>query len=137
MERRTQPWNSGLCRRLRSNGARRQVERALAGLPDNPDAPLPWIGHFPHERTTQKRVVIAALCAVRWFELEAPPWAQPLPLKAEDGYALFNGSHQGNRRSHLRGEYGLMLRGMWWDVARAPPFEVFCADALSPAASPV
>ena len=48
-----------------------------------------------------------------------------------------HGSHQGNRRSHLRGEYGLMLRGMWWDVARAPPFEVFCADALSPAASPV
>jgi hypothetical protein len=54
-----------------------------------PMAPLPWIGHFPHERATQKRVVIAALCAVRWFELEAPPWAQPLPLKAEDCYALF------------------------------------------------
>ena len=48
--------------------ATRQVEREFAGLPDDPDAPLPWIGHFPHERAVQKQVVISALCAVRWFE---------------------------------------------------------------------
>ena len=52
-------------------------------------------------------------------------WAQPLLLKAEDCYAMFNGPHQGKRRPSLRGQYGLMLREMWWDVERARPFEVF------------
>jgi hypothetical protein len=107
--------------------ARRQVDRAFVGLPDDPDAPLPWIGHFPHERAVQKEVVLQALRAVRWAESELPPWMLPLLLKAEDCVALFNGPHQGDRRSALRGEYGLELRSLWWDISRARPFEIFCA----------
>jgi hypothetical protein len=65
-----------------------------------------------YERTVQKQLAVRALCATCWFETEAPPWALPLPLTFEDCVALFNGPHQGDRRSWLRGEYGLMLRSM-------------------------
>ena len=110
-----------------------KVERAFEALPDDAGE-LPWIGGEPFShcnRATQKQVVTAALVARQWFTHEAPEWAQPLPLKAEDCYALFNGPHRGNRRSRLVGEYGLMLRGSWWDTACVPPFEVFCAHALA------
>ena len=68
----------------------RQVERAFAGLPDNPDAPLPWIGHFPHERATQKWVVVAAVICRQWCRYELPRWAPGLPLKLHDCHALLN-----------------------------------------------
>ena len=107
---------------------RRQVDRAFETVPDDPDAPLPWIGHFPHDRAVQKQVVVAALCCVRWAETELPPWMLPLPLRVEDCIALFNGPHQGNRRASLRGNYGLHARTMWWNTANMQPFEIFCED---------
>jgi hypothetical protein len=72
-----------------------------------------------------------ALCAQKWFEYEAPLWAQPLPLRLEDCQALFN---QPNRRLFPVGRYGIMLRGMDWDYRRAPPFEVHTSYQLSPPA---
>ena len=108
------------------------VERAFEGLP--PDAGyLPIIGGWPFldcNRTKQKQTAVAALNAVRWAEFELPPWMLPLLLKAEDCVALFNGPHQGDRRSGLRGEYCLELRSMWWDIPRLRPFEMFCAGKL-------
>jgi hypothetical protein len=114
--------------------ARRQVERAFEGLPDDARE-LPYIGGWPFihcERVEQKQLAVAALCCTRWFELEAPPWAQPLPLTAEACRELFNGPHQTNRRSRLRGEYGLHARELDWVVERMTPFEVFCSQLLSP-----
>ena len=111
-----------------------QVESEFEALPDN-DSELPWIGGEPFcycERATQKNVVIAALLARKWFESEAPRWAQPLPLKFEDCIALFNGPHRGNFRSRMVGEYGIVLRSMRWNLQRIPKFEVFCSQMLSP-----
>lgn len=110
-----------------------QVEAEFAALP-NDICETPWIDEefFPLGRVALKQLVIKALCARRWFEFEAPRWAEPLPLKRNDCHALYNGVHRGNQRSMLVGRYGVMLRGMHWDCQRAPPFEVFCAQVLSP-----
>ena len=108
----------------------RQVERAFAGLPDNPDAPLPWIGHFPHERATQKSVVVAAVICRQWCKYELPRWAPGLPLKLHDCHALLNTGQRftlmGDRFARAA-QYALLLREMWWDRQRIPKFERFCA----------
>lgn len=110
-----------------------EVEREFAALPDDA-CETPWIDEefFPLGRAALKQLVIAARCCQRWFELEAPRWAPPLPLKRDDCVALFNGVHRGNQRSMLVGRYGIVLRGMHWDYKRALPFEVFCAQVLAP-----
>jgi hypothetical protein len=73
---------------------------------------------------------VRALLAKKWFEGEAPPWAQPLPLTFDDCVALFNGPNQGQRRPYLRGEYGVHVRSAGWDLRYVMPFEVFCASKL-------
>jgi hypothetical protein len=126
----------------------RMVEREFNNLRALPDAvcEVPFIGgppfdhygqfnpHLPPEQHADLRQrVLRALRARRWFEFEAPPWAQPLPLKLEDCYALFNDPpHRGKIRPALVGEYGICLRGMDWRLEYAPPFEEFCAEQLSP-----
>jgi hypothetical protein len=108
-----------------------QVERAFERALQLGEE-IPWIGDAfppPEYRGGLKERVIRALCARRWFEFEAPKWAQPLPLKLNDCHRLFN---QPNRRLVPVGKYGIRLRGMGWDLQRAPPFEVFCAEVLMP-----
>ena len=115
--------------------ARRQVERVFEDLPLDARE-LPYIGGWPfihYERAEQKQMAVRALCCARWAETESPPWVLPLPLTDEACVALFNGPHRGNRRSRLRGEYGLHARTMGWVVERMTPFEMFCAGTLSPA----
>ena len=92
------------------------VERAFERVPaDTPvdDQILPWIGSWPYicTRAEQKQLVVAALPQGSGSSIEAAPVGAALPLKAEDCWALFNGPHQGNRRSSLVGRYGQMLRG--------------------------
>lgn len=103
------------------------VERALAGLPDDPDAPLPWIGVWRDERAKQKQVVIAALICRQWCKYELPRWAPELPLRMEDIYKLTDLGTQGSsvmqRRSGLVGNYAQTLRGMAWDRRYVPRFE--------------
>ena len=119
----------------------RRVELAFAGLPDDPDAPLPWIGHWPSERAVQKRVVVAALTCRQWAKFELPRWAPELPLKLEDCQALWNTGDQRftlvGKRLALVGRYAVHLREFWWDLGNVRPFEVFCAGALSPPASSI
>jgi hypothetical protein len=83
----------------------------------------------PEYRIDQKQRVMRALRAQKWFEYEAPLWAQPLPLRLEDCFALFN---QPNRRLCPVGKYGILLREMDWNYRLAKPFEVFTAYELSP-----
>ena len=115
------------CMRETERGVVALVERAFETVPDDATE-LPWIGYFPHNRTTQKQVVAQALRCARWFECEAPRWAPPLPLKLDDCHALLN---VGSRRHALVAKYGIELRAMWWDYKLARPFEVFCAGVLS------
>lgn len=113
------------------------VEREFEALRTLPDetAELPWIGgkYFHDQHDNQQQRVVRALCARRWFEAEAPPWAQPLPLSEKDCFALINeGGHGGGHRPRLRGEYGLRLRSGGWNLKYATPFEMFCAQKLMP-----
>jgi hypothetical protein len=76
-------------------------------------------------------MITRAMAARRWFELEAPAWAQPLPLKEEDCIAYFDEPAQCGRR-RLVGRYGMRMRSAWWHRENVLPFEVFCADQLRP-----
>ena len=110
------------------------VEREFEGLPLDVKA-LPILGSWPHpeyERDRQKKAAVAALLAKKWFEFEGPLWAQPLPLTFAGCVELFNGVHQLNRRSQLRGGYGMHAGTMGWKIANMRPFEEFCAYELSP-----
>ena len=127
----------------------RVVERefeAARVLPDDV-VEVPWIGGWPHgppgtynphaprdELAALKQRVIRALCAQRWFEEEAPKWAQPLPLRFDECVALFNGPNAGKRRPGLVGEYGQYLGWMGWKLQHAQRFEEFCAYKISPSA---
>ena len=84
----------------------------------------------PKEQTEQMRLVVQALLARKWFEHEAPPWAQPLPLGVAECNDLFNGVNRGNRRCWLRGGYGIHLWWLNWETKYAQPFELFCAEQL-------
>jgi hypothetical protein len=113
----------------------RAFELALKAMQSGEACEIPVIGDPfppPEYRAGLKERVIAALCAREWFTHEAPKWAPPLPLKLNDCHALFNGENRGNRRFELVGQYGILLRDMGWDFQRAPPFEVFCSQVLSP-----
>jgi hypothetical protein len=115
----------------------RQVEQAFAHLPDDPFAPLPWIGGgFSMERSRQKKVVIAALTCRQWAKFELPRWAPRLPLKLTDIRALWNTGHQGSplmrERLDLVGQYAERLREHWWDYSTVDRFEIFCAHRLAP-----
>jgi hypothetical protein len=74
---------------------------------------------------------VRAIAARKWFEFEAPRWAQPLPLSEDDCTACFNGPERWGRR-FLTGKYGLRLRDALWHRENVPPFEVFCADTMRP-----
>jgi hypothetical protein len=86
-------------------------------------------GEFPppDRRDGLQARVRRALCARRWFEFEAAPWAQPLPVSASEISALFN---RPNRRLYPVADYGLMLREMSWRYQHAMPFEEFTAQYL-------
>jgi hypothetical protein len=79
----------------------------------------------------QRRVLQALRCR-RWFESEAPPWALPLPLSAEDCYGRWQGSSRNDQRPYLVGKYGLLLRGAAWEWKNVPSFEMHCAQMLAP-----
>jgi hypothetical protein len=83
--------------------------------------------HASQHRDLEK-LIVQAMCARKWFEFEAPPWAQPLPLSEEDCVACFNCG--GDRRAALVGHYARTLRGMHWAYKLAPPFELHCAYSL-------
>jgi hypothetical protein len=118
----------------------RQVEREFEARRKLPDdiCEVPFIDgkYNPHappgEHAALKQRVIAALRCRKWFELEAPLWAQPLPLKLDDCHALLNGPNRNDQRLTLVSRYGQELMGMAWDYQRAPRFEVYCAQLLVP-----
>jgi hypothetical protein len=112
----------------------RQVEAEFARVlakGAQPDEEIPFIGDpfpSPQYRDGLQARVVRALLARKWFEFEAPLWAQPLPLTEDDCMRLIN---QPNRRLWPICEYGRTLRGMGWDLRYAPPFEQFLAEALA------
>jgi hypothetical protein len=61
--------------------------------------------------------IVRALAARKWFENEAPPWAQPLPLRYDDMITLLNGPYQGKWRPRLVSEYAQRLRASGWHRA--------------------
>ena len=112
-------------------GVEQQVERAFEAV--RPGDEVPIIGGEwppPEYRGDLKQRVAQALRARKWFELEAPKWAQPLPLSFEDCLARFNGPNRNSQRGWLVGEYGKLMRGRQWEFQHAPPFEEFCAGML-------
>jgi hypothetical protein len=72
-----------------------------------------------------QRLARQALRAQEWFLMEAPRWAQCLPLSLE---ACRSWDIAPNRRFRPVGAYARLLRGRDWDFSNAPPFEQFCAD---------
>jgi hypothetical protein len=124
-------------------GVRRLVEQEFAAvqgrwvktLPDDlAEAPFTGDEFDPHDAvsvSSHKQRAVRALIAQRWFEDEVPrSWGLSLPLRMKDCQALFNGRHQGQRRSGLVGEYAIHLRGAGWNLQYVEPFEVFCAGVL-------
>jgi hypothetical protein len=120
-------------------GVEQQVKRAFEAARALPGdvAQVPFIGgeydpHAPREQHSNLiRKVCRALCCQKWFEFEAPKWAQPLPLSAEDCYGRWQGPNRGSQRHYLVGQYGLRLRGTGWERRNVPPFEVHCAQMLA------
>jgi hypothetical protein len=112
----------------------RSVKEKFEAIRGRTGVKLPWIGdpYYPEQHDDQYQSVLQALRCRRWFEFEAPPWAQPLPLSDEACIALFNGPNRDNRRLHMVGRYGQRLRGMNWNYQRATPFEIFCAGCVAP-----
>jgi hypothetical protein len=113
---------------------RRLVEQKFDAIRGRTDVELPWIAdpYYPEQHDILQRRVLQALRCRRWFESEAPPWAQPLPLSFDDCVARFHIPHRGSQRGWLTGEYGKLMRGMNWNYERAPPFEMHCAQLLVP-----
>ena len=112
---------------------------------NQPRAPcdvLPIVGmvrdlrYDPHASWQSHReleaLVVQALCCRKWFECEAAPWANPLPLTPEECIACYN--RGGDRRSSLVGNYAEILRGRHWQYHGITPFEVWIAETLAPTA---
>jgi hypothetical protein len=77
--------------------------------------------------------VIRAVIAQKWFEFEAPLWAQPLLLKREECTAVFSSFDEPPLgRRNLVARYSLDLRSSGWDIKWAQPFEQFCAGIMRP-----
>jgi hypothetical protein len=113
----------------------REFERVCEAMQRGEECEIPVIGgEFlpPDYRAGLQERVMRALCARRWFEFEAPLWAQPLPLRNEDCIACFNPPHPTYGRRWLVGEYGVCLRSMDWHYERATPFEKFCQHLAPP-----
>jgi hypothetical protein len=128
-------------------GVVRLVEREfekLRALPDNVAA-IPFIGgmpytneqfdpHAPPEELAELKALVAqALRARKWFEFEAPAWAQPLPLTYEDcirGFNIRGAGPDWSRRFDLISRYSKDLRAFRWQYQRVLPFEEFCAATL-------
>ena len=120
---------------------KRKIERevdelfeAARALPDEIyEAPFTGDRYRPRapaeKLVSLKQRVVRARCAQHWFEWEAPKWAQPLPLRLEDCWALNN---QPNRRLRPVSSYAQMLRSMGWHLEHAPRFEVFCSRLRAP-----
>jgi hypothetical protein len=133
------------------SGIIRLVERefeALRALPDDVAA-IPFIGEMPYtneqfnphapaeELAALKALVAQALRAQKWFEFEAPAWAQPLPLRFEECVQLnrLYGDGVGpdwTRRFGLISRYAQDLRSLRWRYERMLPFEQYCAQVLNP-----
>jgi hypothetical protein len=100
---------------------------------------VPFIGgtYSPHAPAEQHagliRLVVRALCARKWFELEAGQWAQPLPLSEDEAEARLNTFGEHHRRCEMVAHYAAHLRGISWDYQRAVSFEQFAAAWFVPA----
>src|SRR5262245_19303128 len=114
----------------------RNFARVLEALQAGEDVKIPVIDDefLPPERRTQEyfskleQLVVRALVAKKWFEFEAPRWAQPLPLSEDDCIALIN---QPNRRLYAVARYGRYLRALRWHLERVEPFEIFSSHELA------
>jgi hypothetical protein len=112
-----------------------RVEREFGPIFDReqPGDEIPIIGgEFPpleYRDEDLKQKAIRALCAVRWFELEAPLWAQPLPLRQEEFEAV---NRLPDQRRRPVAFYGRILRGQGWNLKYAQPFEKFLAYQIVP-----
>ena len=84
----------------------------------NPSPKIPIIGELLHGPSYDPRapaeehaefidLAVRAVLARKWFEGEAAPWAQPLPLSLKDCRACFNLGPGDHRRAIARGECGL------------------------------
>jgi hypothetical protein len=112
----------------------RLVEQKFKTIRGRTNATTPWIDdvYHPEQHDDLQQRVLQALRCRRWFEYEAPPWAQPLPLSWEDCYARYQGLNRGSQRGYLVGRYGILLRGAGWEWKNVPPFEMHCAQLLVP-----
>jgi hypothetical protein len=108
------------------------VEQKFEAIRGRTNAKIPWLDdpYHPEQHDDQQERVLQALRCRRWFEYEAPPWAQPLPLSFEDCIARYNGVNCNSQRGYLAGQYGLLLREAAWEWKHVPAFEVFCAQWL-------
>jgi hypothetical protein len=105
-----------------------EFDSAYAAMKRGEAIEIPVIGEAfppPKHRGPLKAQVRQALLCRRWFELDAPAWAQPLPLKRSDCEWFLN---QPNRRIRPIGPYGIMLRDHGWDYRTVEPFEQFAAN---------
>src|SRR5262245_39057134 len=102
----------------------RLVAQKFEALRGRTDVKLPWTDdpYYPEQHDDLQELVLQALRCRRWFEGEAPPWAQPLPLSAEDCYERWQGPNRGSQRHYLVGQYGLALRGAGWEWKNMQPF---------------
>jgi hypothetical protein len=119
----------------------RKFEQVFRALQAGEDVRIPIIDdEFPPEKyrtakyyeELQAKLVRALVCR-KWFQYEAPAWAWPLPITAEDCYTRCNAPGEPPYgRNFLVGKYGLELRSAEWDLDRVRKFEIFCADQLRP-----
>ena len=100
------------------SGAR---ETPIIGGAFDPNAPVEEHAELMHD-------VVRALLARKWAESELPKWMLPLPLTFDD--CVLDGRDVYNRRVMLRATYGMHLRGAFWHLQYAQPFELFCAERL-------
>jgi hypothetical protein len=122
----------------------RLVEREFElrrALPNHISA-TPWTNEAfdphasPEELVEVKAREVRALLARKWFEQEAPPWAQPLPLRYDRMIVLLNQFRPGNWRPRLVAEYAQRLRASEWHIQRAQRFEEFSAYVMTGGSPP-
>jgi hypothetical protein len=133
-----------ICTREFALAVKRRVEREFEALKDLPgdsvEAEVPIIGgqfnpHDPEEVSFWQQRAIRALIAQRWWEKEVPKWAQPMPLRAEEFTRLRNEPRANDhdfRRARLIADYADEVRGKGYRLENVRPFEIFCAQTLSP-----
>jgi hypothetical protein len=110
-----------------------EIRRALPNhISSTPWTDKPFNPHAPLEQLVElKAREVRALLCQKWFEDEAPKWAQPLPLRYDRMIILLNQFDGTNWRPRLVSEYAQMLRMLGWHFERAQPFEIFSAHVVT------